>query len=318
MTLDLARQVLETEAAALHALAARLGEEFVRAVDLIASCRGRVVASGMGKSGIVCRKIVATLASTGTPSFFLHPAEAIHGDLGMVLPGDVLLAASYSGETEELTRLIDYMKRQGIPIVALTGNPESTLAINADVHLSVAVDREACPNNLAPTASTTATLALGDALALALSVRRGFRPEDFAELHPGGKLGRRLAKVKDLMHTADKVPSVLPEAPLRTLIVEMSRGRLGMATIRDEGGALLGVVSDGDLRRLLERDADPLSRRAEDLMTRSPMTITPEKLAAEGLRVMESKKITFLVVLDEAGGVAGVLHLHDLWGLDLF
>lgn len=318
MSLDLARKVLETEAAAIRAVAERLDGAFERAVELMGSAKGRVVACGMGKSGLVLRKVAATLASTGSPSIFLHPAEAIHGDLGMVLPGDVLLAASYSGETEELVRILEYMKRTGIPIVAMTGNPASTLASAADVHLSVAVDREACPNNLAPTASSTATLALGDALALALSVRRGFRPEDFARLHPGGKLGKRLSRVSELMHAAAKVPSVPPEAPLRTLIVEMSRGRLGMAVVADDAGRMLGVVSDGDLRRLLERDADPLARSAADAMSRSPITIPPDRLASEGLRMMEDRKITFLVVTADGASVDGVLHLHDLWGLDLF
>jgi len=317
MTLDLARQILETEAKAISALAARLGDEFLRAVDLLAACKGRVVTTGMGKSGIICRKLAATLASTGTPSFYLHPAEAIHGDLGMVLAGDVLLAASYSGETEELLRLLDYMKRQGIPIVAMTGNTSSTLSKNADVHLSVAVDREACPNNLAPTASTTATLALGDALALALSVRKGFRPEDFAELHPGGKLGKKLARVRDLMHAAERIPVVDPEMDMKQVIFEMSRGRLGMTTVQQDG-RLAGVISDGDLRRLLGLSGNALEKNARDVMSSTPFTIGSEQLAAEGLRQMETKKITFLVVADAEGRVEGVLHLHDLWGIELF
>jgi len=292
--------------------------EFERAVDLILACRGRVVWSGMGKSGIICRKLAATMASTGTPALFLHPAEAIHGDLGMVTGDDLVIAVSNSGSTEELIRLVEVIKRLGIPLVALTSNPESELARVADVHLDLGVRREACPLNLAPTASTTATLALGDALAVAVSVRKGFREEDFARLHPGGKLGKRFLRVSELMHTGEQVPLVSPETPMKDVIYEMSRKGLGMTTVQDGEGRLLGVITDGDLRRLMERHADPLGLTAGEVMHPGGVTIAPDELATAALRILEERRITSLMVTGDGGRVLGVLHLHDLWGVGLF
>ncbi len=318
MTLSVARQVLETEAEAIRRLVDMVGVEFERAVDLILACRGRVVWSGMGKSGIICRKLAATMASTGTPALFLHPAEAIHGDLGMVTGEDLVIAVSNSGSTEELIRLVEVIKRLGIPLVALTSNPESELARVADVHLDLGVRREACPLNLAPTASTTATLALGDALALAVSVRKGFREEDFARLHPGGKLGKRFLRVSELMHTGEQVPLVSPETPMKDVIYEMSRKGLGMTTVQDGEGRLLGVITDGDLRRLMERHADPLGLTAGEVMHPGGVTIAPDELATAALRILEERRITSLMVTGDGGRVLGVLHLHDLWGVGLF
>lgn len=313
-----ARRVLEVEAAAIRGLVDRLDDSFVAAVEAMKVCTGRVVTVGMGKSGIICKKISATLASTGTPSFFLHPAEAIHGDLGMIVAGDVVLALSNSGETEEVVRLIDSIKRLGARLISITGNPGSTLAKNADIHLSAAISREACPLGLAPTASTTATLALGDALAMALLTAKGFREEDFAILHPGGKLGKRFLRVKDLMHVGEAVPSVEETAAMKDVIYEMSRKGFGITAVVDPQGALVGVISDGDLRRLLEKSADVMQQTAGESMKRNPVTIESEQLASSALQIMESRKITSLFSTSHDGRVAGILHLHDLWGLELF
>ncbi|MEW6338000.1 MAG: KpsF/GutQ family sugar-phosphate isomerase [Acidobacteriota bacterium] len=318
MSLELAREVLTTEAEAILRLRDRLGEVFLRAVDQLAGCPGRVVWSGMGKSGIICRKLAATMSSTGTPALFLHPAEAIHGDLGMVAAGDVVVAVSNSGETEELVNLVEFLKRLGTPLIAITSNPASTLARRADIHLDLAVDREACPHNLAPTASTTATLALGDALAMAVSVRKGFRPEDFALLHPGGKLGKRWLTAGDLMHAGEKVPRVGPDTAMKDVIYEMSRKGLGITTVQDGEGRLLGVITDGDLRRLMEADADPLRRIAGEVLHSIGVTIAPSALATEALRLLEQRRITSLIVADDDRKVVGLLHLHDLWGVGLF
>jgi len=318
MSLELAREVLTTEADAILRVRDRLDAAFVRAVDLLVACEGRVVCTGMGKSGIICRKLAATMASTGTPAMFLHPAEAIHGDIGMVAPGDVVVCVSNSGETDELIRLVEYLKRLGTPLVAITSNPSSTLAGHADVHLNLAVDREACPHNLAPTASTTAALALGDALAMAVSVRKGFNPEDFARLHPGGKLGKRLLTARDLMHSGDDVPRVSPGTAMKDVIYEMSRKGLGITTVQDEGGRLLGVITDGDLRRLMEADSDPLARRAAEVMHPGGVTIAPKTLATGALRLLETRRITSLVVTEGDDRVVGIVHLHDLWGVGLF
>jgi arabinose-5-phosphate isomerase len=318
MSLDLAREVLTTEAEAILRLRDRLDAAFVRAVDLLSACTGRVVWTGMGKSGIICRKLAATMASTGTPALFLHPAEATHGDIGMVAPGDVVVAVSNSGETEELVRLVEFLKRVGTSLISLTSRPESTLARNADIHLDLAVDREACPHNLAPTASTTAALALGDALALAVSVRKGFKPEDFAQLHPGGRLGKRLLVVRELMHTGDHVPRVAPDTPMKDVIYEMSRKGLGITTIQDADGRLIGVLTDGDLRRMMESESSPLALTAAQAMRSRGITISPDALASEALRVLEQRRITSVVVTDETQTVLGVLHLHDLWGVGLF
>jgi arabinose-5-phosphate isomerase len=316
--------LVRTEAAALEALAQRLdgpmAAAFNRAVELILRCgeaNGRVVVTGMGKSGIIAQKIAATLSSTGSPALFLHPAEAVHGDLGVLMPGDVVVALSASGETEEILRLLATLKRKGDALVSFCCNLQSTLAQASDVALDCGVEREACGLNLAPTASTTAMLALGDALAIAVSLRKGFRAEDFAELHPGGKLGKRLAKVRDLMHAGDAVPRVAPTTPMTDVIFEMSSKKLGMTTVQQDG-LLRGVISDGDLRRLLEREGGAaLSRTAGEAMNAHPRTITANELAATALGILESKKITSLIVVDTDSKVEGVVHLHDLWGVEL-
>lgn len=316
--------LVRTEAAALSALAARLdgamAEPFERALDLILHCgesNGRIVITGMGKSGIIAQKIAATLSSTGSPALFLHPAEAIHGDVGVLLPGDVVIALSASGETEEILRLLATLKRKGDALISFCCKPESTLAQASDVALDCSVEREACGMNLAPTASTTAMLALGDALAIAVSLRKGFRAEDFAELHPGGKLGKRLAKVRDLMHSGDAIPVVTPATPMADVIYEMSSKKLGMTTVQQDG-ILSGVISDGDLRRLLEREGGAaLSRTAGEAMNAHPRTIASSELAAKALGILEERKITSLVVIDASQKVEGVIHLHDLWGVEL-
>jgi arabinose-5-phosphate isomerase len=322
---DLAPAALvRTEAAALEALATRLegpmAEPFGRAVELILRCgqeNGRVVVTGMGKSGIIAQKIAATLSSTGSPALFLHPAEAVHGDLGVLMPGDVVVALSASGETEEILRLLATLKRKGDALISFTCNLHSTLAQASDVALDCGVEREACGLNLAPTASTTAMLALGDALAIAVSLRKGFRAEDFAELHPGGKLGLRLAKVRDLMHTGDEVPVVAPATAMTDVIYEMSSKKLGITTVQDQG-RLCGVISDGDLRRLLERKGGAaLSKTAGEAMNAHPRTIGAGELAAKALAILEERKITSLIVVDAHHAVEGVLHLHDLWGVEL-
>jgi arabinose-5-phosphate isomerase len=297
-----------------------MAQPFDRAVELILRCgqqRGRVVVTGMGKSGIIAQKIAATLSSTGSPALFLHPAEAVHGDIGVLLPGDLVVALSSSGETEEILRLLAHIKRKGGALIGLCCNLNSTLAAASDVALDCGVEREACGLNLAPTASTTTMLALGDALAIAVSLRKGFRAEDFAELHPGGKLGKRLAKVRDLMHSGDQIPVVAPTTPMTDVIYEMSSKKLGITTVQDEG-RLRGVISDGDLRRLLEREGGAaLSRSAGEAMNAHPRTIAASELAATALAILEERKITSLVVVDAMGAVEGVLHLHDLWGVEL-
>ena len=313
-----ARRVLEVEAAAILGLRDHLDQGFIDAVDLIHGSTGRVVTMGMGKSGIICKKISATLASTGTPSFFLHPAEAIHGDLGMIVGGDVVLAVSNSGETEELVRLLQPIKRLGAQLVAITGNPASTIARNCDAHLSAAISEEACPLGLAPTASTTATLALGDALAMSLLLRKGFREEDFAVLHPGGKLGKRFLRVKDLMHSEDQLPVVNLHTGMRDVIYEMSKKGFGITAVVGDGGILRGVISDGDLRRLLQTSDDVLARTASECMKSDPVTIASDQLASAALQLMEQLKITSLLITADDGRLEGILHLHDLWGLELF
>ena len=318
MTLDIARRVLETEANAIRNLVEQLGEDFERAVEMVSTCTGRVVWTGMGKSGIICRKLAATMSSTGTPSLFLHPAEAIHGDLGMVTESDLVVAISNSGATDEILRLLEILRRQGIPLIAMSSHPDSPLAKAADVHLDLGVRNEACPLNLAPTASTTASLALGDALALTVAVRKGFREEDFARFHPGGKLGKKFLKVKDLMHSGDDIPVVRIDTAMKDVIYEMSRKGLGLATVLDADGSLLGLITDGDLRRLMERDPDPLARSAEEVMHTGGVCISADELATAALKKLEEKRITSLMVCDGSGKVAGVLHVHDLWGVGLF
>lgn len=312
-SLALAREVLETEARSILGLIPQLDARFPAAVEMLFSCAGRVVLSGMGKSGIIARKLAATLSSTGTAAYFLHPAEAIHGDLGVVRDDDVVIALSHSGETEELVRLVESIRRQGARLIAITGEDDSTLAQTADISLSCHVSEEACPLNLAPTASTTAALALGDALAMALSQRKGFRQENFANLHPGGRLGKRLMRVEALMHGGDLVPRVAPMTPVADVIHEMSSKRLGMTCVVDTEGQLLGIVTDGDLRRHLTNGGDLMSRKAADIMTKDPVAISPQLLAVEALQQMEQRKITSLVVVDGSRRVTGVVHLHDLW-----
>src|SRR3984957_8971696 len=319
--------VVRIEAAALHALADRIAgpmaPAFQRAVNLMFSCAGRVVVTGMGKSGIIARKIAATLSSTGSPALYLHPVDAMHGDLGMVVRGDVVLALSASGETEEILALLATIKRLQVPLIAMTGDDvsntqhRSTLAAAADVALDCSIAEEACGLGLAPTASTTTMLALGDALAVTLSEKRGFKEEDFANLHPGGKLGKRLARVESLMHCGDALPCVTPQTKMPDVIYEMSRKKLGVTAVV-EGGKLVGIISDGDLRRLLEkRGKDVLDMSAGEAMTHNPKTIARQEFAATALAVMEEKKITSLMVVDAAGKLEGIVHLHDLWGTEM-
>jgi arabinose-5-phosphate isomerase len=308
-----AREVLRIEADAVASLVPRIGAEFAAACRLILACRGRVVVSGIGKSGHVARKLAATLASTGTPAFFVHPAEASHGDLGMVTRDDVFVALSNSGRTEELLAIVVPVKRQGAKLVAITGDAGSPLAREADVHLDARVDKEACPLNLAPTASTTAALALGDALAVALLDARDFDENDFARSHPGGSLGRRLlTRVADVMRTGDALPSVAAGAPLPAAILEVTRKRMGMTAVLAADGRLAGVFTDGDLRRLLERTTDLGALTVDDVMTRAPATIGPDALAVEAVRRMEERRISQLVVVDAAPRMVGALHIHDL------
>jgi arabinose-5-phosphate isomerase len=313
--------VVRIEADALRALADRLAgpmaEAFAGAVECLYSCGGRVVVTGMGKSGLVARKIAATLSSTGTPALFMHPVEAVHGDLGMIVRGDVVLALSQSGDTEEILNLVPNIKRLDVRLVAMTGELRSTLAQAADIALDCSVAQEACKLGLAPTASTTTMVALGDALAVALAEKRGFKEEDFADLHPGGKLGKKLARVSRLMHTGDAIPRVAPQTPMSEVIYEMSRKKLGVATVT-EGDKLVGIISDGDLRRLLERRGkDVLDLTAGECMTRDPKTIRPDEFAAAALNVMEQKKITSLAVVGDGGRLEGIIHLHDLWGTEM-
>jgi arabinose-5-phosphate isomerase len=316
--LSLAKKVLETEAAAILALVDRLDDRFDRAVRILLDCRGRVIVTGMGKSGIICRKIAATLASTGTPAFFLHPAEAVHGDLGVIQGEDVVLAVSNSGETHELLRLVETIKRLEARLLTICGNAGSTLAQVSDVALDCQVSEEACPLNLVPTASTTAALALGDALAMTLLVAKGFREEDFANLHPGGKIGKRLMRVEQLMHTGESVPIVALATPMRDVVREISGKGLGMTCVADEQHRLAGVITDGDLRRHMTASINLLDRTAADIMTRNPMTIAGGTLAVEVLNIFEQRKITSIIVVDQDRRIEGVVHLHDLWRTEVF
>ena len=315
--LSLAKKVLQTEAAAVLALVDRVDERFARAVTLVRECRGRVILTGMGKSGIVCRKIAATVSSTGTSAFFLHPAEALHGDLGVIRSDDVVIALSYSGENEELVGILETLTRLGTRLIAMTGNARSALAQAADVALDCRVSEEACPMNLVPTASTTAMLALGDALAMTVLVERGFQPEDFASLHPGGKLGRRLKRVGQLMHQGEQVPLVTPTTAMLDVIYEMSRKGLGMTCVADDEQILLGIITDGDLRRKMASFDNVLERTAADVMTPNPIAISRSTLAAQALNLLEQRKITALVVVDDDRRVEGVIHLHNLWPTEL-
>jgi arabinose-5-phosphate isomerase len=315
---ETARRVLTLESAAVAALADRIDESFEAAVALLVDCRGRVVVTGMGKSGIICQKLAATLSSTGTPAFFMHPAEALHGDLGMIVAGDVLLVVSNSGETGEVVRLLELVRRLGAHIVALTGDRESTLARHADVHLDVGVDREACSLDLVPTASTCAQMAMGDALAVACCETRGFTTEDFARFHPGGRLGRKLRLVSTVMHTGAELPRVATSASMRETLEEITHKRLGMTCVVERDDRLAGVLTDGDLRRRMSTVPAPLEGTAAEAMTPTPATIEPEALASSALKMMEERRITSLPVVDRKRKLLGVVHLHDLWRTELF
>jgi arabinose-5-phosphate isomerase len=316
--LAVARRVLRIEAQAVLALVDRVDERLTFAVEHLAACRGRVIVTGMGKSGIIARKIAATLSSTGTPAHFLHPAEAVHGDIGAVQPSDVVVPISQSGETPEVLRLVERIRRLGARLVALTGSPSSTLGRAADVTLDCGVASEACPLNLAPTASTTATLAFGDALAMTLLVAKGFREEDFAHLHPGGELGKRLLRVERLMHTGVSVPRVEATTPMGDVVRAMTQGGFGMTCVTAGADELTGIITDGDLRRQLAEPEGLLTRSAADIMTPSPLTIPRSALAVEALRLMETQRVTSLIVVDDRQRIAGIVHLHDLWRTDLF
>jgi arabinose-5-phosphate isomerase len=313
-TLDLAKRVLAVEAEAIQSLGARLGETFLDAVELLLNCKGRVVVSGIGKSGHIARKIASTMSSTGTPAYFVHPAEASHGDIGMITRDDVLIALSNSGESEELLTIVPLLKRQGARLIAITGNANSSLAREADVHLDASVEKEACPLNLAPTASTTAALALGDALAVVLLDAKGFGADDFARSHPGGALGRRLlTRVRDVMRVGDEVPSVRDSAGFSEAMLEISQKRMGMTAILDAAGRVSGIFTDGDLRRTLARTDDIKAARIADIMTRNPRTIGPDKLAAEAVQIMEERKVNQLLVVSGDGTLIGALNMHDLF-----
>jgi arabinose-5-phosphate isomerase len=319
MSLTTAKRVLRIESEAIAGLIARLDERFEKAVELLYSCKGRVVVSGLGKSGLIGRKTAATFASIGTPSLFLHASEALHGDLGMLTGDDVLLAISSSGETQELIELVESVKRLGVQLIALTANPRSTLASASNIVLDIAVKEEACSLNLAPTASTAAAMAMGDALAVSLLERRGFKEEDFAALHPGGRLGKKLRRVESLMHAGDAAPRVLPDTRMPDVIYEMSRKGLGLAAVTAADGKLLGIITDGDLRRMMQkRSENVLDLTAGDCMTKNPATLPRTELAASALRLMEEKKITSVLIVDADGKLEGVLHVHDLWTLQLF
>jgi arabinose-5-phosphate isomerase len=313
-SLALAKQVLAIEAQGVQELIGRLDGQFLTALNLILNCHGRVIVSGIGKSGHIARKIASTMASTGTPAYFVHPAEASHGDLGMITRDDVLIALSNSGESAELLNIVPQIKREGAKLIALTGNPKSTLAREADAHLDAGVSQEACPLNLAPTASTTAALALGDALAIALLDAKGFGAEDFARSHPGGALGRRLlTHVKDVMRSGDEVPVVKDNASMRDAMLEMTRGRIGMTAVVDRDHRVLGVFTDGDLRRTLDRVDDFRQATLSEVMSKNPRTISPDKLAVEAVKLMEDFKVNQLLVVDAGGKLVGALNMHDLF-----
>jgi arabinose-5-phosphate isomerase len=311
-------RVLEAEAEAIRGLAARIGESFQRAVELVAACTGKIAVTGLGKSGIICKKVAATLSSTGSPAIFLHAADALHGDVGLLAREDIILAISKSGETPEILQILNVAKRLALPIIAMVGERESTLARYSDVFLDVSVAEEACPFGLAPTTSTAAALAMGDALAIALMERKGFGREDFASVHPAGSIGKKLLRVGELMHRGESIPRVLESTPMPDVIYEMSRKSLGMTTVTGDGGVLAGVISDGDLRRLLQKSPDPLKLTAGQVMTREPKTIGENELAAVALAMMEKMKITSLVVVDSERVLVGVVHVHDLWRTELF
>ncbi|MBP1624441.1 MAG: kdsD [Acidobacteria bacterium] len=316
-SLETAIRVLEAEAGAIRELVARLGEPFLRAVDLAAACSGKIAVTGLGKSGIICKKIASTLSSTGSPSIFLHAADALHGDCGLLTRDDLVLAISKSGETAEVIQILNVAKRLGLPVIALSGERDSTLAKFADVSLDVSVAEEACSLGLAPTTSTAVAMAMGDALAMALMERKGFGKEDFASIHPAGSLGKQLLRVGELMHRGEAIPRVGESTPMSETICEMTRKSLGMTAVTDDEGILVGVISDGDLRRMLQKSDDPLKLPAGQVMSRNPKTIFEDELATAALSRMEEMKITSLVVIDRKRRVSGVVHLHDLWRTQL-
>jgi arabinose-5-phosphate isomerase len=316
----IAVDVLNLEAESVKAQIKAVNDKFVEAVEILQNTKGRVIITGMGKSGIICKKIAATMASTGTPAFFVHPAEAIHGDLGMIVEGDSVIAVSNTGETEEIVRLIEFIKRIGVPVIGITSNINSSLGRFADITLELKIEKEACPLGLAPTSSTTATLALLDAISMALLELKEFKPEDFAARHPGGGLGKKLLTVDALMHKGDAIPKVHPDTSMQDVLFEMSGKRLGMTTVVDKKtNKLLGLISDGDIRRYLEKHGNStINHLAENCMTKNPLTIKADKLAAAALKTMEDRKITSLIVVNEKNEVEGVIHLHDLWKTQLF
>jgi arabinose-5-phosphate isomerase len=314
-----AKRVLRIEADAIADLIGRIGAEFDKAVEILYACKGRVVVTGLGKSGLIGRKIAATFSSTGTPALFMHAAEALHGDLGVLAGGDAMVAISASGETDELIELLEAVKRLGIPLITLTARSNSTLAKQSDVILDISVREEACSLKLAPTSSTTAALAMGDALAVVLAERRDFQEDDFAALHPAGRLGKKLRRIEALMHAGEKIPAVEPGAKMPDVIYEMSRKGLGLAAVIEPGGRLLGIITDGDLRRVMQRRKENvLDLAAADCMSKNPVTLPRTELAASALRLMEERKITSVLVVDAAGRLEGVVHIHDLWNLQLF
>ncbi len=317
--IQIGKNVLTTEAKAVKSLASRLDDNFIKAVNLIFRQNSRVIITGMGKSGLIGRKIAATLASCGTPAIFIHPAEAGHGDLGMILKEDVLIAISYSGETREIVDLLDFVKRIGVKLIGITGDKNSKLAKYSDIVLEARVEKEAGPNGLIPTASSTAALALGDALAIALMKKKGFGEKDFAFYHPKGQAGKKLLKVKNLMHTGQQIPRVSQNTPMKEVLKEMSRKRLGMTCVIDDQDRLLGIITDGDLRRMVQKYKDDLlHKKAQDCMTPNPITISQEDLATKALNLMEENKITSLIVKNRRGKIDGIIHLHDLWRTEMF
>lgn len=317
-SLATAIQVLKSESDAIRSLSKKVGKSFLRALDLAASCKGKIAVTGMGKSGMICKKIAATLSSTGSPSIFLHAAEAMHGDVGALDSHDLLLVISKSGESAEILHILNVAKRLGLPLIAFCGNAHSALARDADVFVDVSVEEEACAFGLAPTTSTVAALAMGDALAVSLMKRKGFRIEDFASVHPAGALGKKLLRVGELMHRGAEMPRVLADTPMAEVIYEMSRKKLGMTTVTNAKGRLLGVISDGDLRRLLQRLPDPMKLVARQCMTTTPKTISEKELATVAIAKMESLKITSLVAVNKQGKALGVVHIHDLWRTQMF
>lgn len=316
--IETAKKVLKIESEAIKELIPRLDDNFAKAVDIISQCKGRVVVTGMGKSGIICHKIAATLASTGTPALHINPAEAIHGDLGMVVSGDVVIALSNSGETEELLRLLETIKRLGVKLISMTGNMQSTLAKHSDVTLYVGIKKEACPMGLVPTASTTAALAMGDAIAISLFEKRGFTADDFAKLHPGGRLGKKLMRVEHLMHTGEEIPKIKLSTLMKDAILEMTLKKLGCTAVVDDQNRLVGIITDGDLRRFLEKEENPLVKTVEDCMTESPITISRNELATVALNIMETRKITSIPVVSGKRKLEGIIQIHDLWQIQMF